>query len=118
MNDGHVSWRTLRGRRCLVVVFPENLTEEESRAILDELLAHVGGSTEPVHMVWDCRKMSAYSPMTFAAWRQELQSVRADLQEICCITSSPFIRLGARALGMALRLDVHPCSSEDDVSWA
>ena len=118
MDAGHVAWRTVRGRRCLVVVFPEDLTEETARSILDELLAEVGQAGEPVHMVWDCRGMSSYSPTAFASWRQELQSVRGDLKEICCITDSPFIRLGARALGMALRLDVHPCSSENDVSWA
>jgi len=118
MTSGKVSWHTVKGRRCLVVEFPGTLTEEEARTILDELLAQVREAKDPVHLIWDCRNMSSYSPTAFAAWRQELQGIRSRLSEICCITSSPFIRLGARALGMALRLDVHPCSSEEDVSWS
>ncbi len=117
MDQGSVSWRTVRGRRCLVATFPERLTEETARLLLDRLLEEVGRSSGPVHLVWDCRGMSSYSPTAFSAWRGDLQSVRGDLRGICCITDSPFIRLGARALGMALGLDVHPCSSEDEISW-
>ncbi len=115
--SSQLAWKTLAGRRCLAVRFPKKLDETTAGELIDRVVAEVEGSPRPVPLIWDCRGMESYTPQAFAAWRRRLPAIASNLDGICCLTDSTFIRMGARALGLALKMNITACTTENDIIW-
>lgn len=108
-------WTSIRGRQCLLIEFYGRLTSQEAVRGGDEMKAEIEAAEGAVTIVWDCRQMASYEAMAFAAWKQRLSRVANLVDEIHCVTESSFIRLGASALGMAIRKSIKIAPSLEEL---
>ncbi len=114
---GQLSWKTIDGHRCLAVLFPETLDEVMAEELVQRVVGELEAVGRPVQLIWDCRWMRSYSPQAFAVWRDRLPALSSRLEGICCLTNSTFIRMGARALGLAIKMNITACASESEITW-
>jgi len=114
---GEVSWKVIGGRRCLVVLFPERVGTPTAEDLVQRLSIELEKVERPIPLVWDCRQMKSYSPQAFGVWRDRLPQLSSRLAGICCLTDSTFIRMGARALGLAIKMDITTCARENEIRW-
>ena len=112
-----VHWTSIKGRRCLLIEFNGCLSTEEAVRGGDAMRAEIQACAEPVTIVWDCRMMENYTVKAFEAWRQRLSAVAAQVDQIHCVTVSTFIKLGASALGLAIRKSIKTAPSLESLDF-
>jgi hypothetical protein len=104
------------GKKCLEFRFPQELTVAAAEAAIREWRSEIGAmGTEPLTVVWDCRRMKGYDSQARRVWQDALQELKARIGTIWMVSGSPFVRLGAMLMGKALSIEIRSVDAPERI---
>ena len=111
-----LEWVQKSGRNCLKFTFEGTLTEEEAvQAIEKWREAFRSKPKEKIILIWECRRMAGYDTGSRVNWQEALKEMNNQIADIWLVTSSNFVKIGARVMSVFTSLNIHIVDSESDI---
>ena len=109
-------WQQIHDDKYLIFEFQGHLNDDVAKVAVKEWAQHFRslGPLEKTNIVWNCQKMSKYSPGAAISWKNALPKFSHQISGIWLITTNPFFKMGARTVTMLTSFKLNLASSYDD----
>ena len=109
----------LSNNECLRFKFTGRLNAEDAELAVKEwkkLFENLGD--EKLSLIWDCSEMKGFETKARNIWQQAMKDLNKNIDTVWLITTSSFIKAGAKLISTFTKFNMKVVKSEDEIKAA
>jgi len=109
----------ISNNECLRFIFTGELTADDAEIAVKEwkkLFENLGD--EKLSLIWDCLNMTGFESKARIIWQQALKDHKSNIDTVWLITTSGFIKAGAKLLSTFTKFKMKVVKSEAEIKAA